>query len=141
MIGLISRVFLGIELVVLVLLTAALAVVMAFGVMGIGNLAGVLYFAAFSMVCLALLATADITFRRIRSDQAQIPEYWLRVGIAFGGAVVATSLTIYGRFFLSENERWSQGIDFISLGCFLWLPLLHLVALDIAHLSANRLKI
>ena len=138
MIRLISRVFLAIELAVLVLLAGVLAVITAFGVMGINNLAAVLSFVAFALVCLALVAAADIALRRIRGGEAEAAEFGLRFGIAFGGAVIATSLTLYGRVFLSDNDRWAQGLDFITLGCFLWIPLLHLAALEIVDRTAKR---
>ena len=138
MVGLVSRIFLGVELAVLVLLAGVLAVITAFGAMGINSRAAVLYFVAFSAVCLALVATADITLRRIRGSEAEGPEYGLRAAIGFGGAVIATGLTIWGRLFLSDNERWAQGLDFIGLGCFLWVPLAHLAALAISDRTAKR---
>ena len=138
MVGLISRIFLGVELAILVLLAGVLAVITAFGAMGINSLVAVLYFIAFSAVCLALVATAGIALRRIRRGEAEAAEYGLRAGIAVGGALIATGLTVWGRLFLSDNERWAQGIDFISLECFLWIPLSHLTASEISDRAAKR---
>jgi NADH:ubiquinone oxidoreductase subunit K len=138
MVVLVSRIVLWIELAVLVLLAGILAVITPFGAMGANNLVAMLYFVAFSVVCLALVATADIAFRRVRGGETESPVFGLRVGIAVGGAVIATGLTIYGRLFLSDNQRWAQGLDFLALGCFLWIPLSHLAALAIADRIAVR---
>jgi NADH:ubiquinone oxidoreductase subunit K len=138
MVVLVSLIFLWIELAVLVLLAGILAVITAFGAMGANNLVAMLYLIALSVVCLALVATADIAFRRVRGGGAEAPVFGLRVGIAVGGAVIATGLTIYGRLFLSDNQRWVQGLDFLALGCYLWIPLSHLAALAIADRTAKR---
>jgi hypothetical protein len=52
------------EVAVLVLLAGILAIITAFGAMGINSLTSVFYFVAFSIVCLALIATADLAVRR-----------------------------------------------------------------------------
>jgi hypothetical protein len=133
-----SRIALGIELAILVLLAGVLVVITAFSVMGLNDLTTVFYFIAFCVVCLALISTADVAFRRVRSGEIELPALRLRTGIAVGGAVIATGVTIYGQLYLSEHERWVQGLDFIGLGCFLWVPLLHLGALALADRAARQ---
>jgi hypothetical protein len=137
MVVLVSRIFLWIELVVLVLFAGILAVITAFGAMGVINLTAVLYFIAFSLVCLAFVATAVMAFRRARGGNTEAPDSRLRAVMGVSGAVIATGLTIYGQLLLSENQRWVQGYDFLALGCFLWIPLFHLAALAIADRTAK----
>jgi hypothetical protein len=127
MANLISRVVLAIEIAVLGLLAVPLAVIAAFGVMSIHDLKGLLFLLASALVCAAFVSTADLAIRRIRNSQnIDEPDFGVRQGIALGGAVVATVFTAYGRLFLSAHEQWAQGIDFISVGCFIWIPLIHL---------------
>jgi hypothetical protein len=139
MVSFISRIVLATEVAVLVLLAGILAVITAFGAMGINSLTSVFYFVAFSIVCLALIATADLAVRRVRGREiVDGSELVLRAGVAFGGAVIATALTAYGGLFLSANERWVRGLDFMSLGCFLWIPLVHLSVLIGPELADKR---
>jgi hypothetical protein len=139
MVSFISRIVLATEVAVLVLLAGILAVITAFGAMGITSLTSVFYFVAFSIVCLALIATADLAVRRVRGREiVDGSELVLRAGVAFGGAVIATALTAYGGLFLSANERWVRGLDFMSLGCFLWIPLVHLSVLIGPELADKR---
>ena len=139
MVDLASRIALGIELAILVLLAGVLVVITAFSLMGLNDLTAVFYFIAFCVVCLALISTADVAFRRVRGgEQLQFPALGLRAGIAIGGAVVATGLTIYGQLYFSGQERWVRGLDFIGLGCFLWIPLLHLGALALVDRAAKQ---
>jgi hypothetical protein len=138
MVVIFSRVLLWIEVAVLVVIASILAIITAFGATRARTLPTTLYLVAFSFVCLALMATADFAFRRVRGGEANAPGFALRVGIAFGGAMVATGLTLYGRLFLSDSQRWVQGLDFVALGCFLWVPLAHFAVMAIADRTAKR---
>ena len=125
MTSMISRLFLVIEVAVLGILLVPLVVITAFGVVSIDDFKGLLFFLAFSLVCIAFVSTAELVFRIIRRGTNFDQPVAIRLRIALGGAVVAAAFTAYGRLFLSTNERWAQGIDFISVGCFVWLPLVH----------------
>ena len=136
----ISRIVLAIEIAVLGVLSVPLAVITAFGVMSIHDFKSLLFFMAVSLVCIAFVSTADLAIRRIRSGTHLDEPVGVRLGIALGGAVVATVFTAYGRLFLSTNEQWAQGIDFISVGCFVWLPLVHLWILFRVKPTSKRMK-
>jgi hypothetical protein len=122
MANLVSRIVLAIEVAFLGLLAVPLTVITAFGVMSIHDLKSIFSSLAFSLVCLAFVSTADLAVRRIRGGIDE-PDFGVRQGIALGGAVVATGFTAFGRFFLSADQNWTEGINFICLGCFLWIPL------------------
>ncbi len=110
-----------------------------FGAAGASGLPSLLYLVAFCVVGVALICAAALGFRHIRGDTIfDDPGLRLPVGLALAGAIVATTLTVYGNIFMSANERWAQGIDFMSLGIFLWIPLLHIWAIVWFERAANQ---
>lgn len=122
--GHVFRIILWIELGLLVLLAGLFSLMTFFAA---GTTLG---FVAFSVVSLAVVATADLTYRQLMNGGAETPILGIRGVIAVGGAILAATMAIYGRLYLSSDERWTQGIDFISVGCLLWIPLSQLAVLN-----------
>ena len=125
----ITRILLAIEIVVLGLLAILFTAVTVLAATGVNTVRAALYFAACLLLCLAAVATMELARRvraRVVSTGADLLLYGL---IAISGAVVATSVTVYGLLFLSPVAMWARGFTSLAYGCLLWIPIVHLSVL------------
>jgi hypothetical protein len=90
-----------------------------------------LMFVAFCTIMFGLFAIIDLTLKYAKAGYvANIDVATQRLTIAAFGTAIATALTAYSRFYLDADEASTEGFEFVSAGCFAWIPIFHMASVS-----------
>ena len=124
--GTVSRWLFAAEAAVLLVIGGSLGAITLYAVAGF-SVKALLFVASCIVVLLGCAAAVDVLIRCVRAGRLfDLREVRSRVLLMIAAAVLAGAFTVYAKTHWSVNDRWINGFDFLTLGCFLWVPIVHI---------------
>jgi hypothetical protein len=136
-----TKILLSLEAIFVFIVAMMLSVMIFWGLMGISGVQEILTEVAFMLTTVGCIAMVDLLRRLITAaDSTEVEGGQTRFRLAVLAALVST-IAVGLSHRMSSKESWSSGMDFLAVGCVLWVPLAHVALISFLTRRHRRVEV